>query len=115
MSEELTKESEPEPTLEDIEKLFTELFNQMSSAGKKLTLLGKRIREETAGSIVQPDIEAIEREYHTLPVSTRPSWFEYAASHSDVAYNTSHNARFEYVATTEAKEAKKFAHSTSST
>jgi len=83
----LSKESEPEPTLEDIEKLFTELFNQMSSVSKKLTHLGKRIREETA-ALPMPDIDALEREYQALPVSTRPSWFEFIASHSESLQQT---------------------------
>jgi hypothetical protein len=107
----LSKESEPEPTLEDIEKLFTELFNQMSSASKKLTNLGKRIREETAALPQDmPDIDALEREYQALPVSTRPSWFEYAASHSEAYNKQSCDTSCEFIASQSLPEAKKFAH-----
>jgi hypothetical protein len=84
---EVPPQEEPEPTIEDIEQQLTDLFNQMSAAAKKLSLLGKRIREETAPL---PNTEALEQEYLSLPVSTRPSWFQ-------------------FIATTEPKEAKKFA------
>jgi chemotaxis protein CheY-P-specific phosphatase CheC len=106
----MAEEIAQEPTLEDIENLFAELFNQMSSASKKLTQLGKRIREETAALPPMPDIDALEREYQTLPVSTRPSWFEFIASHSEAYNKQSHNARFEFVASQSLPEAKKFAH-----
>ena len=81
------KEPEPDVTIEDIEEQITDLLNQMTSVGKKITLLGKRIREDSAPI---PDIESLEQEYLSLPVSNRPSWFQ-------------------FVATAELQEAKKFA------
>ena len=73
---------EPEPTLEDIEKLFADLLEQMSTASKKMSLLGKRIREATALEPV-PDLAALEQTYLTLPVP-RPSWFEFVAEQSEI-------------------------------
>ncbi len=79
------KEPEPDVTIEEIEEQITNLFNQMTSLNKNITLLGKRIREETL-----PDIEAFELEYLSLP-DPRPSWFQFIA---------------------EQAESKKFAHAT---
>ena len=72
----MAEEQAPEEdlTIEDIQTLFAEIVEQMSSASKKMTLLGKRLREEP-----MPNIEALEKTYLTLPVSSRPSWFEYVA------------------------------------
>lgn len=80
---EVLKDQEAEPTLEDIEKLFADLLEQMSAASTKMTLLGKRIREATAAEPTL-NVEDLERAYLALPVP-RPSWFEYAASYSEAA------------------------------
>ena len=83
MAEEATtegvlKEQEPPVSIEEVEKLFAELVDQMSAATKHISLLGKRVRfcEEA------PDVtvETLEKSYLSLPVSSRPSWFEYVAS-----------------------------------
>ncbi len=86
LAEGVLKEQEPEPTIEDIEALFTDLFNQMSAAQKRMTVLGKRIREASlrdADSESQPDIQALVQAYLYLPVSTRPPWFQYLAEQAD--------------------------------
>jgi hypothetical protein len=74
IQEQASKDLEEDLTIEDIQTLFAEILEQMSSASKKMTLLGKRLREDP-----MPDIEALEQTYLSLPVSSRPSWFEYIA------------------------------------
>ena len=58
------------------EKIFADLVEQMSAASKKMTLLGKRIREEAFST------DDLERQYLSLPVDQRPSWFQYIAEHA---------------------------------
>lgn len=69
-------EEEGPASLEEVEKIFSELVEQMSSVAKKITVLGKRIREEPFST------EDLEKEYLTLPVDQRPSWFQYVAEHA---------------------------------
>lgn len=57
-------------SLDDIEKIFTSMTESMSEASKKMSVLGKRLREQTA-------LEAAEAIYLALPIDGRPSWFEY--------------------------------------
>lgn len=80
--EQAPKDQEEDLTIEDIQTLFAEIVEHMSSASKKMTLLGKRLREEP-----MPNIEALEQTYLSLPVSSRPSWFEYVAQ-QEPALNT---------------------------
>jgi hypothetical protein len=79
---------EPELSLEDIEKLFGDFLEQMSAASKKMTLLGKRIREATATENPPPNLEALEQAYLSLP-APRPSWFEYLVEQSEIMLNQS--------------------------
>ena len=62
-------------SLEDIEKIFTSIVDSMSEASKKMSVLGKRLREQTS-------LEAAETAYLALPLDGRPSWFEYVAEHA---------------------------------
>lgn len=64
---------EPDLSLEDIEKIFSAMVESMSETTKKMTMLGKRLREQTA-------LEAAETAYLALPAEGRPSWFEYVAT-----------------------------------
>ena len=75
-SEQASKEAEAPISLEEIEKIFADLVEQMSATSKKMALLGKRIREESFST------EDLERQYLSLPVDQRPSWFEYVAEHA---------------------------------
>lgn len=85
----LPKENESELSLEDIEKLFGDLLEQMSAASKKMTLLGKRIREATATEDPIINMEELEQSYHLLPVSQQPSWFQYVVEQSEIMLNQS--------------------------
>jgi Zn-dependent M32 family carboxypeptidase len=73
------KETEPDVTIEDIETLFTDLLNQMTDINKKISILGKRLREHD----LTPDIQGLEQEYNSLPVLDRPSWFQYVAEQAE--------------------------------
>ena len=53
-------QAEAPVSLEDIEKIFGELVEQMASATKKMSMLGKRMREEAFST------EDLEREYLAL-------------------------------------------------
>ncbi len=86
--EEVSQEEEV-VTLEDIQKILTELQESLDMVQKRTTLLGKRLRsevEEEDLKAAMAETQRLEKAYIVTAADGRqmPCWFEYVATQADV-------------------------------